>query len=344
MTTPAQSPEIAALRERVTRALDGRRVWYYGFRGSGGSNDPPRGGQQVVSHHTRILRAAGADAYRVQDDGPVARRNPFSRPDGDERAPEGWFRRQVDTRRDVIVVPGFRMNRMRGVPGDNVVVFSQNVFVTARSLGLDSRGWAIDRAVAILAVSEGNAELIRLAGAECPVLTIRTAVDPERFRPGAKERLVLSNGLNIGCEKNPFDIAALAQILRARSGRDTEPFEFRAIERLSHEEVARLLARARVLVFPSSHEGLGLLPLEAMLAGAVVFGWRRAPMTEYLPARCQFDFGDLSGVADAVVDALDHPDRWRDAIEEGRANALEFSAPAQERSVLETWLEIAGRL
>lgn len=332
------------LRSALRAAFGDRRVWFYGIRHSP-KGDPPRGGQQIAMQHANILRGAGVEAWVVNAQGPLSRRNPLNAPEkGSVMAPEGWFRRTVRSDRDVVLIPGFRFREIADIPGDRKVLFSQNVFVTARAVGL--RGtWAHPDVMAIMCLSDGNAEIIRLANPDCPVVTVRVSVDPGRFRPAQKERLVLSNGLDIGCEKNPFDIAAIIQILRAR-GQETDggPFDFRALEGLRHEEVAELMGKARVLVFPSTHEGLGLLALEGMLAGSLVFAFRRAPMTEYLPRRCQFEFGDLGGMADAVVDALDHPERWQAEIDEGRATALGYSPARQEISVLEGWLRVSEEL
>ena len=348
MHSLSQAPrdDLHDLRGAVKSALGDRRVWFYGMRGGPRHPGPPRGGQQIVLQHTHILRDAGVEAWAVKGQRPLARRNPLNAPEENSFiAPQGWFLRQVRQESDVVVIPGFRYHQIPILPGSRKVVFSQNVFITARTLAQHKQPWAHDDVMAIMCLSEGNAEIIRLAQPGCPVVHVCVSVDPELFVPAEKERLVLSNGISIGVEKNPLDTAAILQILQARMvGGSGQAFRFRALEGFTHQEVAELLGRARVLVFPSTHEGLGLLAIEAMLAGTLVFGFRRAPMTEYLPERCQFDFGDLGGIADAVADALDHPERWENEVERGRATALGYSPAGQEISVLEGWLRISEEL
>jgi hypothetical protein len=345
MQSLSQTPrtDIETLRNDIGRRLEGRRVWFYGVRRSA-DRSPPRGGQRVVWQHNDILRAAGVDSYIVRGQGRLARQNPFSRPHADDGgAPESWFLRTVRPDRDVVVVPGFRFRQLQSIPGRHKVVFSQNVFVTARAMGFTDTAWSAEGLRAIMCVSEGNAEVVRLSRPECPVLTVTNSVDASRFGPVEKERLVLSNGLSIGCEKNPVDTAIAAQLLFARADR-VDGFQYWPLQDMPHEQVAHLLSRARALIFLSAHEGLGLLAIEAMLSDTLVFAFRRPPMSEYLPDRCLFEFGDLEGIADAVQDALDHPESWRPEVEAARETALGFNEAAQERSVLEAWLEIEREL
>ena len=176
------------------------------------------------------------------------------------------------------------------------------------------------------------------------MLVIPNAVDPANFSAGEKRRLVLTNGLEAGSEKNPEDTAAIAQLLHTRAARGhTGPFDLVALEGLDHGRVRELLTEARVLLFLSTHEGLPLLPLEAQLSGTLVLGIRRSPMTECIPARCLFDFGDLEGLVRATESALDEPEAWEAEIAAGMGIARRLFA-GHEASVLEAWLEIAPRL
>lgn len=329
------------LRARVREALGARRIWYHGFRAHRGGTHP-RGGEVVIARHNRILRSAGVESHIVRADGPITRRNPFAgRGDDAERAPEAWFRRELDPDRDIVLIPGYRINELRESPVRLRVLFAHGAFVPALACSQESSAWPTEAVLAVMTVSEASATLLQLMSPGSPVIAVRLSVDPDRFAPAEKQRLVLCPSPSGGCEKNPYDLALLQQILTARSGRDTNPFTVRVLGGLTDDELSDSIARARVLLFPSTHEGFGLLPVQAMLARTLPFGYGRPPMTEYLPARCQFAWGDLVGIADAVIDALDHPENWTAVTEEGRRTALAYTPVAAERSVLEAWVEVA---
>lgn len=87
----------------------------------------------------------------------------------------------------------------------------------------------------------------------------------------------------------------------------------------SNDDVARLIAEARVVLFPSEYEGFGLPPLEATLAGTPVVFARIPVMAEVLGAAAPggFDTGQPASFAMAMAEAL----RATDDDLTGRATA-----------------------
>jgi glycosyltransferase involved in cell wall biosynthesis len=84
--------------------------------------------------------------------------------------------------------------------------------------------------------------------------------------------------------------------------------------------------------------------LEAMAAGALVIGSKTRPVEEvishgYNGILC--DFFDIGGIADAVVDALAHPDHYQSLRAAGRRTIVErFDL---RRVCLPAWLALLDR-
>jgi hypothetical protein len=322
-----------------------RRIYFYGMF------DRPhlsgaRGGQQVVSQHASILRDAGRDARIVYRGRWTEALQPFKSPP-DPFISDRRFRVEFSPTQDILVVPGRFVNRLKSLPGKHVVLFSQGAAITVRSLGLERHQpdpWRHPKLRAILSVSESNAELLRSMRPTVPVMVIQNSVDPDRFSPTEKRPLVLCSTLT-HCEKNPLDATAVVQMLHARRARE-EIGEFNVVELrdLPHQEVARLLGQARLLLFLSTHEGLGLLALEAMLSETVVLAIDRGPMSEFIPPECRFDFGDLNGLEEAAKSVLESPGRWNPVIRKARQVALRYGPVCQRASVLKAWKHLDAHL
>jgi glycosyltransferase involved in cell wall biosynthesis len=84
--------------------------------------------------------------------------------------------------------------------------------------------------------------------------------------------------------------------------------------------------------------------LEALSAGCLVIGSKTAPVEEVLRHRengLLVDFFDTAGIADAVIDALAHPEAYRALRERARRTVIEgydlhtLALPAQLKLVRE---------
>lgn len=80
---------------------------------------------------------------------------------------------------------------------------------------------------------------------------------------------------------------------------------------VDREEVARLLARSRVLVMPSLSEPFGLVALEAIEAGVPVVLSRNCGVVELVPSAACVDPEDIHAITDATVGLLIDPARAR---------------------------------
>jgi glycosyltransferase involved in cell wall biosynthesis len=116
------------------------------------------------------------------------------------------------------------------------------------------------------------------------------------------------------------------------------------VGRVSHGALLQLLRVAAAHVYLTYPFILSWSMLEAMSAGALVIGSRTPPVEEVIThgrngILC--DFFDVDGFADAVVDALSHPDRYQQLRSAGRRTVIEqFDA----RSVcVPAWLALFDR-
>ncbi len=120
--------------------------------------------------------------------------------------------------------------------------------------------------------------------------------------------------------------------------------DIRWLRGLSDAEVAALLGRAGVLVYPSFYEGFGLPVLEAMAAGVPVVTSNRASLPEVAgDAAWLVDPEDPAAIAEAVYAALTDPAARARAIAAGRERAATFTWEAAARTQLDVYREVLGR-
>lgn len=304
---------------------------------------PLRGGQQVTLRHVDVLRQNGFHPVIVTTESPLKR---LLR--GHVRVPSQFihysrFLRDVQVDSDVVVIPGRYLTKISDIPGNRKVVFSQGAFITFRSLGVRhyvDAPWRSPSLRAILCVSESNAQLFRLLNPTCPVLTIPNSVSGDiAIIDGNREDLVLIPSLNTP-EKNPYDASVLVQLLRERlSAKASAISRVKVIELKDypHAEVMALMQRARLLVFLAIHEGLPLLPIEAMRAGVLVLAWDRPPMSEFLPRECLVPCGDFGQLLARAESVLTDRSGWIDVARRAQNISLRFSEDQFRTNASKVW-------
>lgn len=133
--------------------------------------------------------------------------------------------------------------------------------------------------------------------------------------PGARPSLVLT--LATECE----DPAARAEL--SRMGPEHGVI---ALGHVPDDELSRLLAGARALVYPSRYEGFGLPVLEAMTAGIPVICSNAGALPEVAgDAAIVVPAGDVLALTEALERVLKDDELCRTMILKGHARALEFS-------------------
>jgi glycosyltransferase involved in cell wall biosynthesis len=160
-------------------------------------------------------------------------------------------------------------------------------------------------------------------GSANPVKNLRALLHafeamPERFTG----RLVLVGGSNRHVFAAGLPIAENERVLRAGS--------------VSDAELKALYASAIALVFPSTYEGFGLPPLEAMTCGCPVAASGAAAIPEVCgDAVMYFDPAAPATIAAAMLSLFDDSDLRCQLRRRGAARARAFTWDAAARSIIE---------
>ncbi|MCR4312435.1 MAG: glycosyltransferase family 4 protein, partial [Candidatus Uhrbacteria bacterium] len=117
------------------------------------------------------------------------------------------------------------------------------------------------------------------------------------------------------------------------------PGVVRFINLPSDEDLAALYAGATLFVYPSRLEGFGMPPLEAMTYGTPVAASNTASLPEVLGSAARyFDPDDAGKLAQLILDAVDHPDSYAEAMRSAVRRPQDFSWKTTAEKTLNTYL------
>jgi glycosyltransferase involved in cell wall biosynthesis len=298
----------------------------------------PSGGVEVVYRQVEMLNAAGIAAVVALPAAPDRRF--FS-----HRAPELFHGGAIAPgERDVLIFPeGFvtYLEALRAASNPKYV-YCQNQFYVLAALGshADYQALGVRR---VIASSRSVADFFSAILHQPDLAIIPPAIDLERFRPAPKRRVIAAMP-----RKLP-DIARLVREGFRRRHPRHAAIEWDEIDGADTAETARRLGQARWFVGFGHYESLGLPPLEAMAAEAVVVGFDGEGGREYATLDNGFwcPAGDWLGCIDrlaAAIDLVDHdPARHGAMLAAGRATAERYAPAAMRRALLAFWeRELAG--
>ena len=174
----------------------------------------------------------------------------------------------------------------------------------------------------------------------------QNGVDTRFWRPEAQSRGQRSGVLMaymLGARKAAAEgIEALTRVHRARPetpirafGQTRDPLLPNFVEYHrgpSDDRLKELYGAAQVFLYCSRYEGFGLPPLEALAAGCAVVSTRVGDVPEFVVAGSTgllVEPGDIDGMAAAVLELLDDPDRCESL---GRAGVQQATAYDWERA------------
>jgi hypothetical protein len=313
-------------------------IYYYAY-----DHQKPRGGQKMVYRHVDILRAHGREAH-VRHTAPGYRLTWF---DNDTSViDEPTFCARFDPACDIIVLPEDLGPRIATYPGRKVI-FNQNVFYGFYAFGFRKPSeypYLRDDVVGAMVVSQHNRDSLRFAFPRLPVHRVVNGIDARRFQCGDMGR----KRLQIACvpTKAEMDLTQVIHILEARARQGLNGLaglEWVHIRGLSEADVAHHLDQSLFLLFVSIHEGMGMLPLEAMLSGAIVAGYSGGPTVEYLSNEVAVTASP--GDCVALVEGIERVARWfRDGddrlsamVERARGVAAWHSIAREQQTVIAAW-------
>jgi len=104
---------------------------------------------------------------------------------------------------------------------------------------------------------------------------------------------------------------------------------------VAEEDLPSLYRGATLFVFPSSEEGVGLPPLEAMACGIPVIATHASSLPEILEDAAQLvEPGDIKRLSEEIEKLLKNPEEQRKRSQIGRDHAKRFSIQAQCQTFL----------
>jgi glycosyltransferase involved in cell wall biosynthesis len=172
-------------------------------------------------------------------------------------------------------------------------------------------------------------------------------VDKElfRYRPirAKKKRIAILT------RKNPKDTAFIYQGISARAQQGLnrlQGYTWFFVSINSEKELAKILSESLIFLFLSYSEGFGILPLEAMLSGAIVVAYNTGPYLEYLnhTNSCLVDIANRLEVIKKVEAIADAFHTQKEALARISRNAyktaIKYSLEREEKSLLSFWREV----
>ncbi|WP_193188752.1 glycosyltransferase [Nisaea sediminum] len=190
---------------------------------------------------------------------------------------------------------------------------------------------------AFLCVSEPIAEYLRkVHGVENPVI-VRPAIRPAPMVDGPKKLQVCYMPRKRVVE---FGTVMYGMYFQYPELRQTA---FSSIHKMHPDKVAERMAESAIFLSLSTHEGLGLPPLEAMAAGCVVVGYHGGGGLDYATEQNGrwYDEATPDNLVHLLGDTLTRlradPDCFASMIEAGRRTAAGYSQSNMEKQLLDFW-------
>jgi len=263
------------------------------------------------------------------------------------------FRRIYLPDRDIIVLPEDLGEGILNFPGKKVI-FNQGVYLGFYCMGLtkvQAYPYLHPDVKGAIVVSDHNRKYLSFVYPDLKIYRVYNAIEPEKFR----YRSVSDKKKLIAClpAKNLVDLSQVYHILRSRAHQginQLKDYEWIFIENMSEQNVARAFGSSLIFIFLSTEEGVGRMPLEAMLSGSLVVAYNGGPLPEYLDDKNSFlsERGDVLGIVRDVEKIVQSFNEEKKLLEQvGKAafeTASRYSAKREKESVLKAWEEIQQKL
>jgi glycosyltransferase involved in cell wall biosynthesis len=292
-------------------------------------NSTPSGGMKTVYRHVEILNRHRNPAFIVH---------------GSSGFRAQWFANNVpilDMRnlmldpRDIAVIPEDHHALLKALKGfaGRKIIFCQNHFYI-RDAGRAREVWAEHGISHVLASSDPIADFLENQLGIPRVSIVHYAIDPKTFSQSDKKFQIAMMP-----RKRPVEAAFIRGLCSAAPG--ANEFSWAAIENLSEDAAARILAESAIFLSLSQLEGFGLPPVEAMASGCLVVGFHGYGGLEYATKQNGFwceegnpiDCAQTLSRVIAMVRNLDP--QIHAVVSVGHATAARYLPPRQEHELLQ---------
>lgn len=305
----------------------------------------PTGGHKQMYRHVDILNRNGYQAYAVH----TIKGFRLTWFDNDTKTIDRQrFNNLYNKNRDYIVLPEDLGREILAFSGKKVI-FNQNIYHGFNTFGfnkIDKWPYLDNNVKFVMTVSAHNQRYLQFIFPNLRIRRVYNGVDAEKFtyKPLAKKEKMIA----ILPGKAPVDNTFLFQTLSARAKQNLNPlrrYKWQFVDRCSEEEMAKIFGQSLIFVFLSIYEGCPLMPLEAMLSGAIVVAYKRGPYAEYLNNANSFlvDVSDKLGVIKIVEDIAEKfESKSKDLTlvsQKADETARRYSLEREEKSVLQFWKE-----
>ena len=115
-------------------------------------------------------------------------------------------------------------------------------------------------------------------------------------------------------------------------------FEVRRFGYVRGEQLRKILSSVDILLYPTRHEGFGLLVLEAMACGCPVVTTEAVPFVSHLDNAWVAPVGNPEHLADGIMHLINQAQKREEIRENGFKTASRFSGTDQKKK-LESYLE-----
>lgn len=314
-------------------------IFYFAF-----AHNRPTGGNKHAYRHVDLLNAEGMRAAAYHNHPTFERYTWFE--NRTRVVSPAQFAQVFDPNRDIIVFPEDLGPRMLRFPGRKVI-FNRNIYLGAQAFGrklVEPDPYLDPTVEAAFAVSDHNAEYLRFAYPDLPVLRVQAEIDSElfAFTPLARKRRQIATNT-----KASVEVLTLMHLLRARADGGHNALadvEWVFLEGKSEREMVSALRDSLLFVSLSTQEGLARMPAEALACGALVAAYDVGGQREYLPPECRFAVGDFLGMARWIERVAGDTGSGRAELQKvakaGRQAVTRYSFAAQRDSVLSAWAAV----
>lgn len=318
-----------------------RKIFYFCY-----DHQRPSGGQKQMYRHVDILNKNGYQAYAVhktvgfrliwfENETKVISRRAFNR--------------LYNKKTDYLVFPEDLGNKISLFAGKKII-FNQNIYYGFNVFGFNKTETSpyLDKDVKfVMTVSSHNERYLKFIFPNVAIRRVYNGIDSHEFTYKSLEQkkkiIVLVPG------KSPFDAKFLFQALSVRAKQKLNRlnnYKWELLGTRSAGKTAQILNQAIIFVFPSIYEGFGVIPLEAMLSGAIVVAYKGAPYTEYLNNTNSFlvDMADKLQLVKTLEEIVVKFESNRQELIKISKKALEaarrYSLEREEKSIIKLWKEV----